>query len=231
MSKKNKSRNKSAPDFFARITAILGLLIALLAVAVPIWHQSELDQERLSVWMRVNTNGVVLLPDDRSNSHVVQVPWLITLSNTGKIKLSITGYDVAQLENGGLTRFPNLVGLVRNTDETQVVPPIILDSGESITIKMHLGFWAKPEILESLYALHNKSGASTFNESLKYLAKQDGTTIYGGKAVYKEHGDIVSVSVDSQFYKFEPVYRIEFKTGRNESFFVQGSETMSKFDS
>lgn len=228
MGKKNKSNKESSTDYFARVTAVLGLIIAIAAVIVPIWQQSEADQERLDVWMRANPNGIVLIPDDRHNSNVVQVPWLFTLSNTGKVKLSITGYDVFQMENGTLSKFSNIVDLARNTDGTQVIPPLTLDSGESITIKMHLGFMAKAGILDNLYMLHKKAGAFTLKDSFKYLAEH-GKTIYGGKATYKEHDGSVLISVDPQFYQHEPVYRVEFKTGRKESFFVQGSETVSKF--
>ncbi len=230
MGKKNKNRYESAPDYFARVTAVIGLIVALVAVIVPIWQQQEADQERLNIWMRTNPGGIVLIPDDRNNSHVVQIPWLFTLSNTGKVKLSITGYDVFQKENGGLSKFSNMVGLVRNTDGSQVVPPIILDSGESKTIKMHLGFMAEPEILDKLYELNEKTGAFTLNDSFKYLAKY-GITIYGGKASMKEIEGSVLITVDVKLYQHEPVYRVEFKTGRKESFFVQGSETISKFGS
>ena len=221
---------ESNPDYFARRAAVIGIIIALIAIAVPIWQQQEADKERLNVWMRVNPNGVVLIPDDRNNSAVVQIPWLFTISNTGKVKLSITGYDIFQMKNGALSKFSNMIGLVRNTDGSQVIPPIILDSGESITIKMHLGFISEPKILDKLYALHNKSGAFTLNDSFKYLAKY-GRSIYGGKASFQDHGGSILIAVDPNFYQHEPIYRVEFKTGRNESFFFQGSETMSKFGS
>jgi hypothetical protein len=180
--------------------------------------------------MRVNQNGIVLIPDDRNNSTVVQIPWLFTISNTGKVKLSITGYDVFQLEQGGITRFANLVGLVRYPDNTQVVPPVVLDAGESKTIIMHIGFLAKPEVLDKLYQLNEKSGAFTLNESLKYLAAS-GLTIYSVKAIYQNHDGLSHISIDPEFIQLEPVYRVEFKTGRGESFYVQGSETISKFSS
>lgn len=228
MGKKKKNSSESKPDYFARITAVIGLIIAIVAVVVPVWQEQKAEQERLNIWMRVNQNGIVLIPDDRNNSSLVQIPWLFTLSNTGKNKLSITGYDVFQIENGGLSKFANMVGIVRNTDESQVIPPIILDAGESKTIKMHIGFRAQADVLDKLYELHSESGAFTLIESFKYLAKY-GLTIYGGKAKYEEHNGSVSISIDPEFYLHEPVYRVEFITGRRESFFVQGSETVSKF--
>ncbi len=89
--------------------------------------------------MRPNPNDIVLIPDDRKNSHVIQIPWLFTLSNTEKVKLSITNYDVFQMEDDCFTRFSNMVGLVKNFDGSRVVLSITLDAGESKTMKMHLG--------------------------------------------------------------------------------------------
>lgn len=228
MGKKKRKSNHGEADYSARITAILGLLLAIVAIIVPVWQDHINEQERMNIWMRPNPDGIVLLPDDRNNSNVVQVPWLFTLSNTGKVKLSITGYDVFQIENGGLSKFSHLVGLVTYADDSQVVPPITLDAGESTTIKMHLGFRAQNDVLDKLYKLLKEDGAFTLNESLYSLAR-DGLTIYGGEASYKEIDG--STLVTSEFYKTEPVYRVEFITGRNESFFIQGSETISKIGS
>ncbi|MBL4781927.1 MAG: hypothetical protein JKX92_06755 [Porticoccaceae bacterium] len=112
MGKKKKHKSQSQPDYFARVIATLGLAVAIVAIVVPVWQESLNDKERLSVWMRPNAGGIVLIPDERKNSNVVQISWLFTLSNTGKVKLSITGYDVFQMESGGFSRFPNMVGLV-----------------------------------------------------------------------------------------------------------------------
>jgi len=230
LSKKREGTNNSKPDNFARVLAVLGLLVATAAIIVPVLQSKADSQERLGVWMRTNSGGTVLLPGDKEQSSVVQIPWLFTLSNTGNVKLSIIGYDVFQIENGGLSKFPHLVGLVMTPDGDQVVPPITLDAGESITIMMHIGFTADAKVLEKLFKIHEQSGAFTLNEAFKKLAK-DGITIYGGSATYFSHDGGVTISLDPRFYLDEPVYRVEFKTGRGRSFYVQGSDTMSKFSS
>lgn len=227
MGKKKKNKNQSSPDIFARITGVLGLVLAIVAIVVPIWQQSENDKERLKVWMRPNSAELILLSDNRKRSRVVKVPWLFTLSNTGKVKLSVTGYDVLMMENGGLSRFSHMVGLAKNFDESKLEMPITLDAGESKTIKMYLGFRANEVVLEHLYTHLKKVGPFTLSESVASLAKH-GLTIYGGKATFKEIDGSTLVTIDSEFYKNEPVYRVEFTTGRNESFFIQGSETISK---
>jgi hypothetical protein len=230
LGRKKKHKTHSEPDYFARITGILGLILAIVAIIVPVWQDSVNEQERLSVWMRPNSGGIVMIPDDRTRSSVVQVPWLFTLSNTGKVKLSITGYDVFQVKNGGLSRFPNMVGFIRNPDDSLVVPPITLDAGESKTIKMHLGFRAKENVLDKLFLLNKNSGAFTLEKSLHVLAK-DSLTLYGGQASYKNIEGSTFITIDPEFNKIEPVYRVKFVTGRGERFYVQGSETVSRFGS
>ena len=230
MSKKGNNRDRLEPDYFARVTAIIGLAVGVMAIIIPIWHEHQNEQERLSVWMRVNQNDIVLIPNNRKKSTVIQIPWLFTLSNTGKVKLSIIGYDILKIESGGLSRFPNLVGPVNNIDGTPIELPITLDAGESKTIRIYLGFRAEPIVLEKLYELYKRSGAFTVNESFKYLAKF-GLTIYGGKAEYKNIYGGLQISIDSDFYQREPVYRVEFQTGRGNRFYIQGSETISRFSS
>ncbi len=49
-----------------------------------------------------------------------------------------------------------------------------------------------------------------------------------GKASYEDIDGSSIIIIESNFYKREPVYRVEFLTGRNKRFFIQGSETFSK---
>jgi hypothetical protein len=97
-------------DWFARITAIFGLLVAVAAVIVP-YVQSERDKkEQLTIIARREESGVIRLSADESKLKAVQIPWILTLSNTGRTKLSIVSYRVAQLRYGGQIFFFGLDG-------------------------------------------------------------------------------------------------------------------------
>ncbi|MGR6859961.1 hypothetical protein ACU5EH_06215 [Aliivibrio salmonicida] len=229
--KKNRKQTVEAkPDYFARIIAILGLLIAIGAIVIPIWQNNHNAQEQLNIRMETDQSGIVLISDDRKVSTVVQIPWLITLSNSGKVKLSITDYDATLLKGNARLGFSHLQGARYNMDGSTLRLPITLDSGESKTIKVYLGFMAEPEVLDNLYSLQEKQEVFTLNESFKYLAKRN-QTIYGGVATYREIEGSLTITTDAQFYLIEPVYQLEFRTGRNNNFAIKGSETMARFGS
>ena len=232
MARKNRRNHpvETKPDYFARTVAIMGLIVAIIAVIVPIWQSNRDAQEFLNIRMGTDSSGIVLLSDDRKSSSVVQIPWLITLSNTGKVKLSITDYDVSILEGDARVRFSHLLGATYNIDNSPLELPITLDSGESKTFKVYLGFMAKPKVLDNLYELQAKQNLFTLNQSFKYLAKRN-QTLYGGVATYREIDGSLTITTDSQFYLHEPVYQLEFRTGRNESFLIRGSETTARFSS
>ncbi|MBQ4811110.1 hypothetical protein J8M20_07170 [Pseudoalteromonas luteoviolacea] len=226
--KRNRNKRQAKPDNFARIASVISLIIASIAVGVPIWQANENDKERLNLWMRTNPDGIIRLPKNRETSQVVQVPWIFTLSNTGKVKLSITGYRVHMVNNVGLSFFSNLADEAKNLDGSKLVTPFTLDAGESKSIKINLGFKAKEVVLDHLYTQLNKVGPFTLDDSFMTLAEH-GLTIYGGEADYKVIEGSTLITMTKEFYKSEPTYRVEFITGRNESFFIQGSETSSKF--
>ncbi|MBL4680143.1 MAG: hypothetical protein JKY88_05395 [Pseudomonadales bacterium] len=226
---KDTNRGKSKVDWFTRWLAIAGLVTAIIAIIIPVLIQRYDDQERLSIWMRTNPGGYILVPDSIANSNVVQVPWLFTLSNVSKITLSITGFNVTQIQEGGRMKFSHMTNAFRNADDSDLILPITLSSGESKTIKLHIGFESNQKVLELLTRLHTDTGAFTHNESFKYLAKQE-LTMYGGTAErqdYPEGG--IKISVNSEFWQQEPIYQVDFFTGRGSTFYVQGSDTMSRF--
>ncbi|MCG9579501.1 hypothetical protein L1D14_25160 [Vibrio tubiashii] len=229
MNKENSDRTvESTPDYFARVVAILGLFVAIIAVIVPIWQSHSDAQEHISLRMGTDSSGIVLLSDDRSATRVVQLPWLITLSNTGKVKLSITDLDAFITEEQAQTRFPHLLGALYNLDHSDVRFPMTLDAGESKTIRVYLGFMAKEEILGLLYSLQAQKKKFTLIQAFKYLAKHN-RTMYGGVVEYREIDGSLTITTDSQFYVNEPVYQLEFRSGRNEVFSIRGSETTARF--
>jgi hypothetical protein len=85
-----------------------GLLIALAAVLVP-YVQGEADKrEYLTIVAKPEgTGGVIRLSADESKSRAVQIPWIVTLSNAGRAKLSVVSYRVAQLKDSGIMFFPS----------------------------------------------------------------------------------------------------------------------------
>ncbi len=207
------------PDWFARIIAILGLLVALAAVRVP-YIQAERDkQERLIVVAKPEgTGGVIRLSVDESKSKAVQLPWVLTLSNTGRNKLSVVSYRLAQLRYGGLMFFPGLDGGMTDRENKTVSFPLTLDAGDSISVRLHIGFEPSGEILKLLRELFLSEGPLDPHKTFLSLAEK-GLTIYGGKAsMTKYEGGGHTVTIDPSSVSEAPLYNITFLTGRNQEF-------------
>lgn len=211
--------NHGNPDWFARIIAILGLLVALAAVIVP-YIQAERDkQESLTVVAKPEgAGGVIRLSVDESKSKAVQIPWILTLSNTGRNKLSIVSYRVAQLRHGGLIFFPGLDGGMTDRENKTVSFPLTLDAGDSISVRLHIGFEPTGEISKLLRELFLSEGPLDSRKTFLVLAEK-GLTIYGGKAsMTKYEGGGHTVTIEPSSVSEAPLYNITFLTGRNREF-------------
>ena len=102
--------------------------------------------------------------------------------------------------------------------------PKTIDAGESITFRAYLGFLPTNEILNYLHQKYKLNGILKVKDVFLSLAKK-GLTIYGGKAKYKEFKDGgYHIEINSEFYKFNPIYDIQFNTGRKNNFIALASE-------
>lgn len=206
-------------DLFTKVIAVLGLIISIIALALPIIqdHYNSREELIINVSSIKDNSSIIRLSDNINISKVFQAPYKVTISNSGKVKLSIVSYEIYKiLDNGVKQYFSGLDGGIYNLNDEPFKFPRYLDSGESITFIMFIGFIPTNEIYNYLlerYSTHRI--LKTYDTNLG-LAKK-GLTIYGDKAVYKEFkGGGFHIEIDSN--KIHPVYGIEFKTGRKNSF-------------
>lgn len=205
-------------DWFARIIAILGLLVALAAVIVPYIQNEKDKKEQLTIIASSEESGVIRLSADESKSRAVQIPWILTLSNTGSTKLSIVSYRVAQLWHGGQMFFSGLDGGMSDRENKAIIFPFTLDAGESISLRLHLGFEPSKQISKILRDMFVSGGPLDSHKTFLALAEK-GLTLYGGKAsMTKYEGGGHTVSIDPSAVSAAPVYNITFLTGRNQEF-------------
>jgi hypothetical protein len=207
------------PDWFARIIAILSLLVAFAGIIVP-YIQTEKDkQERLIIVAKPEgIGGVIRLSADESKSKAVQIPYILTLSNTGRTKLSVVSYRVAQLRYGGLMFFPGLDGGMTDREKKTVLFPLTLEAGDSISVRVHVGFEPTGEIPKLLREMFLSEGPLDSHKTFLSLAEK-GLTIYGGKAsMTKYEGGGHTVTIDPSSVSEALVYNITFLTGRNQEF-------------
>jgi len=222
-------KETSKPDWFARITAIIGLLIACAAILIPL-YQSKIDsQEALSITAIPKTGGIIKLSDDINKSQAVQIPWIITLTNTGKVTLPITSYTVEQIAGQGIRLFAGLDGGTTDSSNNFFPFPTNLGAGHSIAFRLHIGFIPTKDIQQKLRTIYLKKGPINYNAAFVELAKE-GLTLYGGQAKYQEYpGGSHSISIEPSSYKSDPVYRITFTSGRGNAFSITTSEKLAQW--
>jgi len=218
------------PDWFARGTAILSLLVAVAAILVPYYKDKVDSQEALSITATPESgNGILRLSDNLEKSRAIQIPWIFTLSNTGKVKLSVTSYSVQKIEGQAVSYFGGLDGGTTDASNRPFPFPQTLDAGESISFRLHLGFIPPKEVEETLRKLLVEGGPVNYHAGFIELAKK-GLTFYGGGATYKEFPDAgYMISIDSTPNDRDPVYQVSFSTGRGNVFPIFTSESLAKW--
>lgn len=218
-------------DWFARGTAIIGLIVAIAAIIVPFYKDKADSQEALSITATPETGGGILrLSNNMEKSRAIQIPWVITLSNTGKVKLSITSYSIQKIEGQGISYFPGLDGGATDSTNSPFPFPQTLDAGESIAFRLHIGFLPTKEVGKILRNMLNEHGPVDYHSGFIALAKK-GLTFYGGSASYQEFPNAggTMVSIDSSSYKNDPIYKVSFISGRGNKFPIITSETAAKW--
>jgi len=197
---------------------------------MPYYKDKVDSQEALSITATPESGGGILrLSDNLDKSRAIQIPWIFTISNTGKVKLSITSYSVQKIEGQGVSYFNGLDGGTTDASNKVFPFPQTLDAGESITFRLYLGFIPPGEVEKILRNMLNENGPVTYHAGFIALAKKS-LTFYGGNATYKEIPDAgVMVSIDSTTYDKDPVYRVSFSTGRGNAFPIFTSESVAKW--
>jgi len=211
---------ESGTDYFARIVAVFGLVLACASIVVPYMKDKSDNQEAVNITAKPETSGGILrLSDSVEESRAIQIPWILTISNTGKVTLSIISYTVQKIEkNGGISYFSGLDGGLTDYEHRPIAIPFTLNPGESKSFRLYLGFLPEENIDEALRSLYNKTGPVEYQSAFNTLAKQS-LSFYGGEVTYQEFDDgNTMISIDN--FEKDPVYQVSFGTGRGSYFAI-----------
>lgn len=216
------SDEKSA-DRIARGVAIFSLIVAIAAVVIPFIQQRSqfqvLQNEELFVQLNSSTNGPVRITEISFGAlgYVVQMPWQITLSNTGYQNLSISKYSITVGASPNSTYYSGIDGGMFDSDQQRIDLPITLEPGESRSFVVLVGVIVPPRVHEVL-----SSAQGSLSEAMTVLAEQ-GTDLYGNEVIYQEfEGGNYLITVEKEIDK-SPAYWYEVVTGRGNVFLT--SET------
>jgi len=218
--------SNNSKDNFARITSILALLIALATVVMPFVQQSQQfktqQTEALNVILHPTVNGPIKLTgsDFGDKGVLVEMPWELTISNTGNRKLSIIEKRLSVGESPGISYYSGIDGGLFTSDFQPINLPLTLDSGESRVLLIYVGTLIPKNVFEILRTL-NDGRSVTDRDALKALGKKN-IDIYGNPVKFRDHGN-ANFSISFPSANKAPAYWIRLSTGRGNVFF--GSAT------
>lgn len=188
----------SQTDRFARGLAVASLVISVAAILVPyIQHRSVFNEqkrqfaasqkEELTVHLDPHADGPFRITKySIEMSHVVQIPWEVTLSNTGNQQLSVIEYCITlgpPPNFGG--SYSGIDGGMFTKEDRAVDLPLAIEPGESRSVLIFVGICVPAEAYGVLSAIED-TNLRTVDHAAIALAKQ-GLDIYGNKVTYREY--------------------------------------------
>jgi len=117
----------------------------------------------------------------------VQVPWGLTVSNTGNVKLSVTEYSISSGQSPNGMTYTGIDGGMLSQDGKGVALPLTMEPGDSRVLTIYVGILVPPKVHELLSAITD-SRLKTVSQATKALAKQ-GLDLYGNEVQYEEYPD------------------------------------------
>jgi len=213
-------------DRIAIWVSLLSLLMSVVAVVFSGVQLSEdkrqfriVQSEQLHIAVDANTDGPIRVV---RAGQVVQLPWAVTLSNTGNQKLSVTDLSMSKKkdEQSATVAYSGMNGGFFRRDLSPLEYPLTLEPGDSQRYVAMVGVLVPQSVSEVLLDLED-SKLEMDSASLA-LAKQ-GLDVYGNAVTYSELGSEASViSVDQGEGSF-PTFRFRAVTGRGNVFESSGS--------
>ncbi|SEN00861.1 hypothetical protein [Halomonas caseinilytica] len=227
--------SERSPDKFARITAVISLVIAIAAVAIPYVQQKaalmqqqeqfdKLHREDVSIKLNPYLKGVIYITGTKLErlGSVVQVPWELTISNTGSRQLSIKNYDLTRGDSPGTTFYSDIDGGLLTLGSQPVGYPIILKPGEMRKFLLFVGITVPDKVVEILKGINE--GDNIDREVATAALAKEGLDLYGNEVSYKEfEGGAYFLSVDEKNMNGQRFWCV-VHTGRGNSFVVSASE-------
>jgi len=220
--------SNSPPDYFARVTAAISLVIAIAAIAIPYKQQQEqfeeVQREELSVNLNPYVSGVVRLTGNNLGplGHVVQIPWELTVSNTGSRQLSIANYELTRGDSPGATSYSGINGGLVTRDAKPVDFPFTLEPGEMRTFLLFVGITVSDKVFNILKGLGE--GENLHRKEVTHALAKEGIDLYGNNVDYKEfEGGAYVLSVDTENQRGQRFWCV-VRTGRDNSFLGSATE-------
>lgn len=209
-------------DKFARVTSILALLIALSAIVIPYWQQSSQfeaqQRENLNVLLNPTVNGPVKLTGHNYGEmgKVIQMPWKLTISNTGNRQLSIINKRISLGETPDSQYYTGIDGGLFTQGYQPIELPIKLEPGESQSYYIYVGAMVPARVYEILYKLNE--GKPVMDRVAMKALGYEGIDIYGNPVKYQDHGNDQFL-IEFKSSDKSPTFWLDLLTGGGNRFY------------
>lgn len=151
-----KSKEEASLSRATLALAVAGAsaLIALASLIANIYFTTTERTENILVSARPGAGPVRVTSNKLgSTGHVVQVPWEVTISNSGLVDTAILGYDLlASDAESGIVDYSGLDGGLVQSSAAQAFP-MTLSAGESVALLIYMGLIAPPEVADILVSM------------------------------------------------------------------------------
>ena len=204
------------------------LFRSVVAIVLPRTEQRRqfriLQAEQLVIRLNPHVDGTFRITKNNLGplGHVVQVPWGLTLSNTGNQKLSVIKYSITTGSSPNSTFYSGIDGGMVNADGKPVSLPFSIEPGDSRSFVVFIGTTVPSNVYEILSSNGNRD-LPTIARAKIALAKR-GIDIYGNKVAYQEYaggGYLLTVDKENQKY---PRYWFQVDSGRGNAFLTSGTQ-------
>ena len=218
-------------DRFARIMAVISLVVAIAAIAIPHMQQKaalklqkeqfeKLQREELSIKLEPIGRGLVRMTNHDLGpwGNVVQIPWELTVSNTGNRQLSIASYQLTRGEWPGATSYSGIDGGLLTFDDQPVDFPVTLEPGEMQRFIIFIGITVPDQVFSVLNRMSESESDELDRKKVSVALAKEGVDLYGNKVDYREfEGGAYILSVEGQ-NQDDQRFWIMVNTGRDNQF-------------
>ncbi|MCG8085307.1 MAG: hypothetical protein JAZ13_06295 [Candidatus Thiodiazotropha taylori] len=219
--------NENRHDNFARLTALLSLAVAIAAIAVPYFQQSQIQKsqsyEELRVILNPNTNGPILLKGSNFGKmgRLIQMPWQLIISNNSLRTTSILETSLSTGSEPGSTYYSGISGGIVDANYDPVEMPLVLEAGVSKSLYIYVGALVPSHVYETLDKI-NEGNPILDREAMKELGA-NGIDIYGNRVEYKafEAGNFIIKYLEPEK---SPKFWLRLSTGQGNNFFATASK-------
>lgn len=140
------------------------------------------------------------------------INYTVIISNNSKQKVSLISYDIYQRNENTRFQYKDMIKEIRDIDGQEVLFPLILDSGEAISLTFEINTLVPFDVNLLLIAKYKASGEIASRDVINYLGENN-CDLFGNEVKYASFGDgSYHMGIDAPSF---PVYDLQLVTSKS----------------